>query len=372
MGKRRVGVVVAGVLMLATAAGRAQDPALLFVGVFANQPLPVGGYWNPMAGQAYTATLTDETGNVVVGHFTKRVSWEWEAKGKVTITEWDDGATFVLKGDGGKEHEVPNGVVKKRIADLALRFTGTLQGNITDWAVTISPPGGASTKPASASNPEGKALLAKVIQAMGGAEKLGSVHAVRLKAAVDAKMPQGEFNIGMERLAAFPDRSWQKLTTPMGDFIIVTTPSAAFMAAPQGTQDLPESQKEEEMKQMRQRYEVLVAQHADDPKYTFTASGTAKVGDVEAQVLDVNADGALVRWYVDPQTSRILRTSAHIVDLAGPADQVLDFSEWKEFGGIPFATKMKITRDGQDGGSLEVEEVEINPTVDAKLFEKPQ
>ncbi len=244
-------------------------------------------------------------------------------------------------------------------------------GPVTSIDVAIPPPGGASTKPTSASNPEGRALLAKVIQAMGGPEKLGSVHAVRLKAAVDAKTPQGEFNIGMERLVAFPDRSWQKLATPMGEITIVTTPSAAFMAAPQGTQDLPESQKEEAMKEIR-RDEIFVAQHADDPKYTFTASGTAKVGDVDAQVLDVNADGALVRWYVDPQTGRILRSSANIVDMAGPAEQILDFSRWKEFGGISFATKGKITRDGQDGGSVEVEDVEINPTVDAKLFDKPQ
>jgi len=244
-------------------------------------------------------------------------------------------------------------------------------GPVASIDVTIPPPGGASIKPASGSNPEGKALLAKVIQAMGGAEKLGSVHAVRMKAAVDAKTPQGEFNIGMETLAAFPDRSWQKLNTPMGDITIVTTSSAAFVAAPQGTQELPESQKEEAMKEMR-RDQIFVAQHADDPKYTFTASGTAKVGDVDAQVLDVNADGAMVRWYVDPQTSRILRRSANIVDMQGPAEQVLDFSAWKEFGGIPFPTKAKITRDGQDGGSVEVEEIEINPTVDAKLFEKPQ
>jgi zinc protease len=244
-------------------------------------------------------------------------------------------------------------------------------GSVTNIDITIPAPGGASPKPASGSNPEGRALLAKVIQALGGAEKLGAVHGIRMKAAVDAKTPQGEFNIGMETLAAFPDRSWQKFTTPMGDITIVTTPSAAFMEAPQGTQDVPESQKEEGMKEMR-RNEIFVAQHADDPKYTFTASGTAKVGDVDAQVLDVNADAALVRWYIDPQTSRILRRSAHIVDMQGPAEQVLDFSEWKEFGGIPFPTKAKITRDGQDGGSVDVEQVEINPTVDAKLFERPQ
>jgi len=224
---------------------------------------------------------------------------------------------------------------------------------------------------AAPSNPEGKALIAKVVEAVGGAAKLGSVHALRVKAAVDAKTSQGEFNIELEQLAAFPDRSWQKLVTPMGDIILVTTPSVAFMAAPQGTQDLPEEQKDEALKELK-RDEIFVAQHVDDPKFTFTASGTAKVGDVDARILDVDADGALVRWYVDPQNGRVLRRLARIVDMEGPADQVLDFSDWKEFGGIPFPTKAKITRDGQDGGSVAVEAIEINPTVDAKLFERPQ
>ena len=220
------------------------------------------------------------------------------------------------------------------------------------------------------SNPEGKALIGKVVKAMGGVDKLSQVHALRLKASVDAKTPQGEFNLDLEELEAFPDRMWQKAVTPMGDIVIVTTPSVGFMAAPQGTQDLPTEQKDEGVKELR-RNEVFIAQHLDDPKYTFTATGTAKVGNVDAQILDVDADGALVRWYVDPQSGRILRRDAHIVDMGGPADQVLDFSDWKEFAGISFPTKARITREGQDGGSVEVEQVDINPTVDEKLFVRP-
>jgi zinc protease len=242
-------------------------------------------------------------------------------------------------------------------------------GPVSNIDITIPPPPGAA-KAATATNSTGQALMAKVVQAMGGAEKLRSVRAVRAKATILAKTPQGEFDIEMDAINVFPDQVWRKLATPRGDMTMVAAPNVAFLAAPQGTQDLPASQKAEMMKELR-RDEVFVAQHADDPQFTFSASGTAKVGDVEAQLLDINANGAEARWFIDPQNGRILRTSAHIVDMAGPAEQVLDFSEWKEFGGIPFATKIKITRDGQDGGSVDVEQIEINPTVDPNLFEKP-
>jgi hypothetical protein len=221
-----------------------------------------------------------------------------------------------------------------------------------------------------ASNADGRELLAKVIDALGGAAKLQSVHALRLTTVVDAKTEQGEFTIDMEQLAAFPDRSWQKLGTPMGELTVVTTPAAGFVVTPQGTQDLPPDQQQDAMRELKTS-EIQVAQHASDPKYTFTLGGTEKVGGVDAQILDVNADGAQVRWYVDPKTGRVLRTSAHVVDMGGAALRLLDFSDWKEFGGIPFPTKAKIKRDGQDGGSLEVKDIEINPAVDEKLFVKP-
>ena len=222
-----------------------------------------------------------------------------------------------------------------------------------------------------ASSADGKVLLAKVIEGLGGAAKLQSVHAVRLKMLVDAKTDQGDLSIDMEQLAAFPDRSWEKLGLPMGEITIVVTPAASFMVTPQGTEDLPDAQREDAVNQLKTS-EIQVAQHADDPKYTFTAAGSAKVGDVDTQILEVNADGSHVQWFVDPQTGRVLRTSEHVVDMRGPAQRVLDLSGWKEFGGIPFPTEAKITRDGHDGGSVEIKDVEINPPVDEKLFAKPQ
>ena len=80
-----------------------------------------------------------------------------------------------------------------------------------------------------------------------------------------------------------------------------------------------------------------------------------------------------MRWFVDPKSGRILRASQHVTGMGGaPTEQVVDFDGWKEFGGIQFATKVKLTNDGQDGGSVQLKTVELNPPVDAKLFEKPK
>lgn len=97
-----------------------------------NRTLAIGGYWKNIEGKAYTVTLTDEGNNVIMGEFKKTVRWEWGKKGQLTITEWDDEATFILKDKNGKEHEIANEAIERRILDLEPGFTGKLQANILE------------------------------------------------------------------------------------------------------------------------------------------------------------------------------------------------------------------------------------------------
>jgi len=242
-------------------------------------------------------------------------------------------------------------------------------GTVTNLDISIpSPPGAA--KAATASNSAGQALMAKVLQSLGGAEKVKSVKALREKSTLLAKTPQGDMSIEMEEIAAFPDQLWQKMRMPMGEMTMVISPVVAFMKSPMGSQDLPGAQKEDGLKEL-ERHPIFVAQHADDPKFIFAAEGTEKIGDLDAQILDINADGAQVRWYVDPQTGHILRTSAQTTGMGGPGEQVVDYSEWKEVEGMSLPFKLKIKQGGNDAGTEDVHELQVNPAVDPKLFEKP-
>jgi len=242
-------------------------------------------------------------------------------------------------------------------------------GPVTTLDITIPPPPGAA-KAATASNSEGQALIAKVIASLGGAEKVKSVKALREKSTLLAKTPQGDMSIQMEEIAAFPDQLWQKMRMPMGEMTMVISSSAAFMKSPMGSQDLPGAQKEDALKELK-RHPIFVAQHADDPKFIFAAGGTERIGDVDAQILDINADGAQVRWYVDAQTGHILRTSAQTTGMGGPVEQVVDYSEWKDVEGINLPFKLKIKQGGNDAGTEDIQELQVNPAVDPKLFEKP-
>lgn len=251
-------------------------------------------------------------------------------------------------------------------------------GPVTTIDITI-PEGTAPAKPAAgaapattaapaASNAEGQALLAKVTDFIGGRAAIDAVKAVRIVASRTMVTAQGEMQAESDTLIQYPNLVRQQMTMPMGTFTSVITPTVAFANTPMGTQDVPASQKEAALSDFKSDFFNILKSQAN-PKYTFTAAGTEKVGDINAAILDISPDGGNVRWYIDPATGRILR-SVRTTRSAGGGLSVTEYSDWQKFGGINMATTATITRDGQPSGSLKVSKVEINPAVPADAFEK--
>jgi zinc protease len=247
-------------------------------------------------------------------------------------------------------------------------------GPVKEIDITIpSPPGTKeeeSAKP-TASNAEGQALAAKVVAAMGGEAKLAAIKSVKAAVTLTQKTPQGDVPLQMETVIVYPDRLHAEMQTPGGTMDIVVTPDAAFMAVPGGgMRDFPASQKAETLEQIK-RDPIFIASHWKDPNVFFRAGGTEKVGDVEARIVDVNAAGASIRWFVDPQSGHILKETYRTLNQGGPVQGETDLDNWKSVNGltVPFLRKNK--QNGEDSSSAEYTALEFNPTVDPKLFEKP-
>ncbi len=251
-------------------------------------------------------------------------------------------------------------------------------GSVTDVDIAIPPPAGEgeAASPAAAptaekkgSNPEGKALAAKVAAALGGATKLESVKS--MKSNFTLSQPQTGA-VQVEATIIFPDRIRADLQTPQGTFSIVATPDSGFMAAgAMGVRDLPASRKNENLEQVR-RDLVYLAQHVSDPAFAFTASGRDKSSGPELAIVDVSGPGVSMRWFVDPQSGKVVRETYKAMGQSGPVDAQTDFSDWKPVEGglnLPFHRATK--QNGQDASSAQFSRIQINPAVDPKLFEKP-
>ena len=251
-------------------------------------------------------------------------------------------------------------------------------GAVKQIDITIPPPPGAekaakeeeSSKPTS-SNDEGKALAAKVVAAMGGEAKLAAIKSVKAKITLTQKTPQGDFPMQMESVIVFPDRLHAEMQTPDGTIRIVVTPDMAFVDLPNGqVQTWPESRKTETLEQIK-RDPVFIASHSKDPNVFFRAAGTEKVGEVEAHIVDVNAAGAAIRWFVDPQTGHILKETYRTMGQHGPAQGETDLDNWKPLSGLTLPILRHNKQDGQDSSTAEYTALEFNPAVDPKLFDQP-
>lgn len=242
-------------------------------------------------------------------------------------------------------------------------------GAVTAVDIAIPQPGASSTAAPAASNAEGKALIAKVIQAAGGMDKLGAIKAVRTKSTMDLKA-QG-MTLQVEETQVLPDKIYQHVSTPAGDLSIVVSPQDSFMAgAMMGQRPLPSSQREDQLNGAH-RSLWYVAQHVNDPQYTFTAQGTEKVGDVETSILAIHGQGQQWIWYVDPKTGHVLRGQSEGNGPQGPSTRVVESSEWKTVDGITLPYHQEATVNGKPYATTTVTSYEINPAIDPKVFEKP-
>jgi zinc protease len=244
-------------------------------------------------------------------------------------------------------------------------------GPVKEIDITIPPPPAAkedeSAKPA-ASNPEGKALVAKVVAAMGGLAKLQSIKAMHVNI---AESDSGGAPTPVDVILSFPDSMHVDVDTPNGKLTIVASPDAGFVSLPgMGVHSMPPAQKTEMLAQVHHDF-VYVAQHASDPAVTFTAAGTEKIGDVDAAILDIGGAIPWVRWYVDPKTGYILREKYKGQGQSGSFDGETDLADWRTADGLTMPYKHQNKQDGKETSNAEFKKIELNPAIDPKLFEKP-
>jgi hypothetical protein len=136
-----------------------------------------------------------------------------------------------------------------------------------------------------------------------------------------------------------------------------------------GSRSMPPAQKAEMLSQLQHDL-VYVAQHADDTSFTFTAAGTEKIGDVDAAILDIGGAIPWVRWYVDPKTGYVLREKYKATGQSGPFDGETNLADWRAADGLTMPYKHQNKQDGKETSNAEFKNIEVNPTLDPKLFAK--
>ena len=97
----------------------------------------------------------------------------------------------------------------------------------------------------------------------------------------------------------------------------------------------------------------------------------ARASDVDTTIVDVTGPDVTMRWFVDPQSGKILRESYKTMGRSGPVDGETAFSDWKQVDGLNLPFHRDNKQGGQNSSTVQFTSIQLNPTVDPKIFDKP-
>ncbi len=104
----------------------------------------------------------------------------------------------------------------------------------------------------------------------------------------------------------------------------------------------------------------------------FSSAGTESVGGKQLSVLDVDAAGVRVRWFIDPKTGYILRSQASGTDMTGsPVTEVTNYSDFRKVEGLVQPFQAIVMQNGEQSAKVTLSEIDVNPAVPGNAFTMP-
>ncbi len=190
----------------------------------------------------------------------------------------------------------------------------------------------------------GAALIAKAVEAFGGAAAVDAVTALELKGKGTRRVQEDDLTVTTLTRFYFPDRYYQELVLPMGTMKTVLSPSVAFLVAGEGSLPLPDAE--------RQTLQKLVQRNV--------------------QLVDVTRPGDALTLAIDPVTGQVLQSRFESIGGLAPRGLlVVTYSDYRKAGPITYPFSAVATLAGRPANSQVLESVVVNPRLDEALFLPP-
>ena len=243
-------------------------------------------------------------------------------------------------------------------------------GPVNEIDITIPVPKAEKPKASKEAMQRGEELLKKVVSACGDPAAIAAIQSVEMKAKLVVSTPQGDMQMNASMLLVYPDRLLNSLKTPMGEIKQVLSGQQAWMVGPQGTMDLPESQRAEMRKSLYRSYISLIhlaalgqlqaqdlgKKERDGRSYTVLLVSHPETGDLQ---LGIDPESFLPAW-----------VSYQGVGRQGPVQVETRYSDYQSISGIKVPMKVVSFAGGKKESETNIESVRFNVPVDSSLFEK--
>ena len=178
---------------------------------------------------------------------------------------------------------------------------------------------------------QGKAIMEKSIQAMGGLDKIKAVKSYAFKGDMVA---QG-MTMAVEGIIVYPDRIKFTVNTPGGQVVMKISGGKGIAQAPQGSFPLPETQVKPMLENIL-REPIYVCQVLD--KYQVQYVGDKKFADLDTA--DLLISGPLSCHYlIDKKSLQVVGCQYQGMTPSGPAAMEDTYSDFRSIDGVFFSSR---------------------------------
>ncbi|HOK46097.1 MAG TPA: pitrilysin family protein, partial [Bryobacteraceae bacterium] len=248
----------------------------------------------------------------------------------------------------------------------------TALGEVTPIDISIPAP---AQTPLAAATPEaekkGRALLAAARDAMGGAAVM-SVKDYTETGSMNISLGENEIAMQRETTQSLTGKVLNKMQTPMGEMVQGYDGQVAWMQTPQGTRELPASQKEEFDNSLF-RETLWLLQNFDSGSLTVQALGQSEADGKPAEGVAVTDPERKrqVKLYLDAATKLPVK-KVYTAAFMGPPGEIEEiYSDYREVSGVKLPFKTQVFQNGQKRAEQTTTELKINPGVPNSAYQKP-
>ena len=210
-------------------------------------------------------------------------------------------------------------------------------------------------------------IIAKHIAAIGGKDKLSAINAVRMENTMSVMGNDAPSTTTIVNGKGFRNESefnGQKI-------IQVATGNGGWMVNPMAGATDPQPLPADAAKAAKEQIYVVPLLNYASRGAKAEMLGQEKVGNVNAYKVKVTTkDSAATTYYFDPSTYYVVQTVRSGEMMGQPVDITTTYSDFKktDYGWV-VPQNTEINMGGQFSMTAKVNKVDVNPTVDASIFD---
>lgn len=224
-----------------------------------------------------------------------------------------------------------------------------------------------ASEPAPAATAETKAQGSKLAEqaadAVGGKAALEAVKSIESKGPMTISLGQQSMKADVEETVVYPNMYRSAMTLPMGTMIIASDGKVAWMQQGPQTREAPPQMLKEAERDIALVGLVGLLRSTLDGKAEMVASGD------DAAVWTMGENKVNVKF--DPASKRVAKVSYRGMGIRGPADLDVEYSDYREVGGVYLPFHETLFANGQKFAERAYTDRKVNVDVKPEIFEKP-